>query len=96
MAAGLDAMLGIRQKDSKEVLKHLGNTYRCINRNIQQKEIPSDSTVATVMSMAIHEDLLGQQKRNKVHMDALCRMVNLRGGLVEFEGNKFLSQKICR
>ena len=96
MAAGLDSMLGIHRNDSKEVLRHLGNTYRCINRNIQEHEMPSDSTVAAVMSMAIHEKLMGRQKSNRMHMDALCRMVSLRGGLIEFEGNKMLLQKICR
>jgi hypothetical protein len=95
MASGLDSMLGIQQTDSKEVFKHLVNSYHCINRNICQTETPSDSTVGAVMSMAIY-DLLGQQKKHKVHMDALCRMVGLRGNLVEFEENKMLVQKICQ
>jgi hypothetical protein len=96
MAAGLDSLRGIHQNDSKELLKHLGNTYRCINRNLQQREIPSNSTVAAVMSLVIHEHLLSEQKKSKVHMDALRRIVSLRGGLIDFEGNKMLLQKICR
>jgi hypothetical protein len=96
MAAGLDSMLGIYEDDSKEVLRHLGNTYRCVNKNLQRDETPSDSTVATVMSMAIHDDLLGLEKRNKVHVEALYRMVTLRGGLCEFVESKMLLIKICR
>jgi hypothetical protein len=84
------------QNDSQEVLKHLGNAYRCINRNLRQNEIPFDSTVAAVMGMAINEGLLGQLNTNKMHMDALRRMVSLRGGLTGFEDNKMLLQKICR
>jgi hypothetical protein len=96
MAAGLDRLRGVHQNDSKELLKHLGNTYRCINRNLQQREIPCDPTVAAVMSLVIHEHLLSEQNKSKVHMDALSRMVSLRGGLADFEGNRMLLQKICR
>jgi Fungal specific transcription factor domain len=95
MAAGLDSMMGV-QKDSKEMIKHLGNTYHYINRNLQQNDKPSDSTVAAVMSLAIHEDLLGQPKRNKVHIDALYRMVDMRGGVEAFESKTVLLHKICR
>jgi hypothetical protein len=95
MAAGLDSMLGTQQ-DPREMLKHLGNTYRCINQNLQKNGKPLDSTVAAVMSMAIHENLLGQPQRTKVHMDALHRIVGMRGGIAAFEGNRMLLQKICR
>jgi Fungal specific transcription factor domain len=96
MAAGLDSVMGMH-KNPMELLKHLGNTYRCINRNLQQKDGKlSDSTIAAVMSMAIHEELLGEPKRTRIHVDALARMVDMRGGIQEFEWNRMLLQKICR
>ena len=95
MAAGFHVILG-HQNSSKEMLRHLANTYRCVNRNLTNSEIPSDSTVATVMSMAIHEELLGQTRRGRVHMDALLKMVTMRGGLESFEEFPLLLEKICR
>ena len=81
---------------SEVILRYLSKTYRCINRDLQQNIKPSEPTIAAVMSIAIHEDLLGQSERSEVHINALSRMVNIRGGLGEFKENKFLIHKICR
>jgi hypothetical protein len=88
-----DVMLG-RQVTSPRALHHLSNTYRCISHNIQKDGNPSDPTIAAVMSMALHEDFRGHPIRSKVHVDALERMIDLRGGISQFEG--MLLQKICR
>jgi hypothetical protein len=77
-------------------LRHLSNTYRCINMNLQRHGTPSDATVAAVMSLAIHEDLKGQHQSSKIHLDALIKMVRLRGGIAKFEATQILLQKICR
>lgn len=90
-----DSLQG-RQDISPQALQHLSNTYRCIKQNLQKNGTPSDSTVAAVMSMAIHDDLRGQPDRGKVHVNALQRMVELRGGITQFEANRALVQKICR
>lgn len=95
MAAGLDCTMGT-QKDSLEMEKYLGLTYRCIHWNLQQNKNPSDATVAAVMSLTIHADLLGDLKRSKLHIDALCNMIRMRGGLGVFDKNRILMQKICR
>ena len=81
---------------SSRGLCHLSNTYRCINRNLQRHGTPSDATVAAVMSLAIHEDLKGQHQNSRVHLDALVRMVQLRGGITDFEATGILLHKICR
>ncbi|RQM05821.1 hypothetical protein DH86_00002131 [Scytalidium sp. 3C] len=57
---------------------------------------PSDSTVAAIMSMAIHEDIRGHPERSKVHLEALKYIVERRGGITEFTSNQLLLQKICR
>lgn len=95
MAAGLDSIMNA-SKESQEVLKYLGKTYRGVNRRIQEDEMPADSTIAAVMSMAIHEDLLGRSKSKKAHIDALYQLVDIRGGIGAFEENKMLMQKLCR
>lgn len=48
------------------------------------------------MAMAMHEDLRGHPARSRIHVDALERMVELRGGLLELGKHRPLVQKICR
>ena len=48
------------------------------------------------MSMAVHGQLFGRYEKSKVHLDALERMVELRGGLEHFEGTLALLHKLCR
>jgi Fungal specific transcription factor domain len=96
MAAGIDLVRGYEKTDSQQLMKHLSSTYRCINRNLQQSEIPSEATIAAVMSLAIHEDLLRQQERRQVHMKALYKMIDMRGGLESFAGHDLLLRKLCR
>jgi hypothetical protein len=91
----VDALLG-RQETSPQALQHLSNTYRCISENLQKDKIPSDPTIAAVLTMALHEDLRGQPGRSEVHIDALQRMVELRGGITQFGSNHVLIHKICR
>jgi hypothetical protein len=91
----VDSLLG-RNETSPQALQHLSNTYRCIKQNLEKHRTPPDSTIAAVMSMAIHEDLRGQPSRSKVHVDALERMVELRGGIGWFIDHQMLLQKICR
>lgn len=91
----VDSLLG-RNETSLQALQHLSNTYRCIKQNLEKYRTPPDSTIAAVMSMAVHEDLRGQPGRSKVHVDALERMVELRGGIDWFKDHQMLLQKICR
>lgn len=93
--ASINSLQG-REKLSPRALQHLSKTYQCVSQNLQRRGIPSDGTIAAVMSMAIHEDLTGQPQRGKVHLDALERMVKLRGGIAQFEATRILLQKICR
>jgi hypothetical protein len=93
LAASLDTRLGTA-KGSGEMLIYLDKTYRHVNRSLEQNEQPSDATVATVMSMAIHHDLLGWHENNHLHVVALTKMIEMRGGISAFEGNPMLMQKI--
>ncbi|KAF3937522.1 hypothetical protein ABW19_dt0208379 [Dactylella cylindrospora] len=84
------------QDDSPRTLRHLANTYRSINHNLQSEEVPSDATLAAVMSIAMHSNLLRASGIARIHVDALQRMVELRGGLEASRIHPILLQKICR
>jgi hypothetical protein len=90
-----DSLLGKRET-SPQALQHLSNTYRSIRQNIERNVMPTNATIAAVMSLAIHDDLKGHPDRSRVHVDALERLVKLRGGLEDFEAEQVLLQKICR
>ncbi|KAF1816376.1 hypothetical protein P152DRAFT_389554 [Eremomyces bilateralis CBS 781.70] len=85
-----------KQDTSPRALQYLSNTYRCIARNIRHYETVPDSTVAAVMSMALHDDFRGQLSRSKVHIDALEHLIELRGGIATLEPNFIFAQKVCR
>ncbi|KAF2096856.1 hypothetical protein NA57DRAFT_42558 [Rhizodiscina lignyota] len=92
-----DSLRGTTTQTSPQALVHLSNTYRCLARNLQTDKIPADSTIAAVMSLAIHDDLRGQPARSKVHIDALQKMVQIRGGITEFlPRDHYMIHKICR
>ena len=77
-------------------LRSLANTYRCINADLERTKTPAWGTIASVMSLTMHENLFGMTGKSKVHLQALERMVHLRGGLHVFEEHAALLHKICR
>ena len=83
-------------KVSPQALRHWSNTYRCINQALRSRDALSDGTVAAVVSLTIYEDLKREPGSTSVHLDALERIVNLRGGLGGLDSNLPLVQKICR
>jgi hypothetical protein len=93
--AACDFRLG-KMESSPRTLLHLSNVYRCISQNIQDHETPSDPTLAAVVSMAIHEDLRGHPARGKIHIDALERLIDLRGGIAQLRINSVVLHKMCR
>ena len=88
-----DTSLGT-QETSQRSLSYLSKTYRCIAQNIQNGGA-TNSTVAAVMSMALHEDFRGHPDRSKIHIDALERLIELRGGVDALKAVG-LVQKVCR
>jgi hypothetical protein len=89
-----DSFIG-KQDTSPRALRYLSSTYRSIAQNIENGGVPSDSTIAAVMSMALHEDFRRQPSRSRVHIDALQRLIELRGGVKALEAVVLL-QKVCR
>ncbi|EXJ89127.1 hypothetical protein A1O3_02191 [Capronia epimyces CBS 606.96] len=52
----------------------------------------SDSTIAAVSTLAMSALFMGEDETFKHHMSGLRKMVNLRGGIAAFKGNKLLSE----
>jgi hypothetical protein len=77
-------------------LRSLANTYRCVNEDLGRSADPSIGTIASVMSLAMHESLFGMVGKTRMHLQALERMVELKGGLEAFEYHTTLLQKVCR
>ncbi|KAF3904478.1 hypothetical protein AA313_de0202647 [Arthrobotrys entomopaga] len=89
--------MGPQSKESTRTLKHLGQTYHCVNRNLREEAIPSNATVAVVMSITMHNNLLRAPGGAEPHLNALQRMVEMRGGINQFAApSRMLLHKICR
>ncbi|KAK6519943.1 hypothetical protein TWF506_000237 [Arthrobotrys conoides] len=95
MAQAFSDWLQGGEGESVKVMRYLANTYRCVNEKLKKEGTPDDATVAVVMSITMHNNLLRAPGGAKVHLNALQRMVELRGGLSSFP-TTLLLQKICR
>jgi hypothetical protein len=52
--------------------------------------------MAVIVSLAVHENLTDQFGVSKLHLRALSRLLDLRGGIEEFSSNWVLWHKVCR
>ncbi|OAP60523.1 hypothetical protein AYL99_05525 [Fonsecaea erecta] len=53
---------------------------------------PSNSTIAVVLTLAISAFFMGEDETFRHHMVGLRKMVDLRGGIAAFTGNKLLTE----
>ncbi|KAM0425183.1 hypothetical protein ACHAPT_009500 [Fusarium lateritium] len=80
-----------------EATRHFSQTLRLINPKLMQPTPPQDSTIAIIISLAIHSKLIRDPPKCSMHLDGLQRLVDLRGGLSQIrESNRALLHKICR
>lgn len=87
----------VTQVDPVEALHHLSHMFRLVNERLSSKDTISDSTIAVVVSMAQYWRLQRQLAQGIVHVEALQRMVKLRGGIAQLTKEKIaLCQKIFR
>lgn len=57
----------------------------------------SDATMMVVMTLATAASVIGDHEAAMTHMNGLCRIVELRGGLEALRNNEgMLQSKICR
>jgi hypothetical protein len=68
-----------------------------VNQKLQSLESVSDTTIATVITLAIYQRVHHQHKTGLVHFHGLLRMIELRGGIEILEQeNRALAQKALR
>ncbi|KAF4995967.1 hypothetical protein FDECE_12628 [Fusarium decemcellulare] len=89
-----------RKPDSEplEATRHFSQTLRLISHKLSQPTPPQESTLAIIVSLAIHSKLVRDLTGCAMHLDGLQRLLDLRsGGISELrESNRSLLHKICR
>ena len=79
-AVHIDILTG--RKTHLQLLSYKNDTIRNINEKLQSPEDAlTDSAIGSVAMLAATESIQGNYSEMRIHMDALKRMVQLRGGL---------------
>ncbi|GFF43166.1 hypothetical protein IFM58399_06857 [Aspergillus lentulus] len=80
-----------------QAMSHISHTFRLLNQRLSLQEEISDTTMAVIVSMAQYERHQNQYRRGFVHVQALRRMVQLQGGLLQVsKSHHILVQKMLR
>ena len=92
--------LSLFQKPETETLeatRHFSQTLRLINHDLGQPNV-KESTIAVVVTLIIHSNLIGDGNKSQIHLDGLERVLAVRpGGLPKLgQVNRSLMHKICR
>ncbi|KAL4943511.1 hypothetical protein BDV06DRAFT_135303 [Aspergillus oleicola] len=84
--------------ESAQAMHHIARTYRIIQQRLQSgKEATSDMTIAILVAMSQYERLQGRYERGYVHVQGLRRMIELRGGIRQFDRESAgVAQKVLR
>lgn len=77
-----------------EALVHIAHAFRLTNGKLSSPEALKNQTMAAVVSLGLHEQLVRDYASSRIHLQGLVKIVDLRGGLVQLP--RELAQKICR
>ena len=81
-AVHIDILTG--RKKNVDLLLRKSDTIKTINEKLQcPDESLSDSTIGSVAMLAATESIQGNYQELRIHMNALTKMVRMRGGLQE-------------
>lgn len=95
MAACNEFFLG-QVVSSPETLYHLSQTFALVQTRLTSDEALSDSTLGIILMLIIQEQVRNEHQKAEVHYEGLRKMIELRGGLCQLEGNLPLLLKICK
>lgn len=95
MEASNEIFLG-NGASSPKALYRLSQTLAQVKRRLESADALSDSTIGIVVSLISQEQCRKEFLGAKAHIDGLRRMVELRGGLGQLEGNIALLLKVCK
>ncbi|KAH7165428.1 hypothetical protein EDB81DRAFT_779219 [Dactylonectria macrodidyma] len=84
--------------ETLEATRHWSQAIQLINRKLSQTADLSDSTLAVVLSLAIHSNMTNDPSRGLMHFNGLQRILSLRpGALTSLQDmDRSLAQKIYR
>ncbi|KAB5571836.1 hypothetical protein GE09DRAFT_645010 [Coniochaeta sp. 2T2.1] len=77
-----------------DALAHIAHAFRLTNGRLSSEEALTNNTMASVVSLSLHEQLLQDYATGRIHLQGLARIVSLRGGLLQLP--RELAHKICR
>ena len=83
-------------EESPMAMYYLSNSLKHVRERLESSEALSDSTIGLVMSFITQEEVRGQHKAARIHMDGLARMVEMRGGLASLTGCLPVLLKVCK
>ncbi|OQE19770.1 hypothetical protein PENFLA_c018G02359 [Penicillium flavigenum] len=82
---------------SRKTLHHISKAYALVNIKLSGPFSVSDSAIATVVSLAIYQQVHHQPEIGLVHLHGLYRMIQLRGGISKLmQENRALAMKPLR
>jgi hypothetical protein len=97
ITASFSDVFGGKRGVSREALRHVTRAYRIVNQKLQSHESLSDTTIATVITLALYQRVHHQQQTGLIHLYGLLRMIEMRGGIeVLQKQNRALAQKALR
>jgi len=81
----------------EKAIHHLNKTLHTLGQNLAGGELAtSDSTISTVLTLAMLSDVMNDNSAAKKHMQGLYQLVQLRGGISGLRHNTELQSKVLR
>lgn len=90
---------GISSSLSQRALPHFAKTISLLHERMthdDDEQRLSNSTVVAIMVLVMHAHVSGDIKSARHHMQGLCKIIALRGGVASFAGSAKLLMEIFR
>jgi len=81
---------------SSEYRHHICMALKLINDKLSSDKAVADTNLAGVIALCLLSSLREQPVQTKIHFDGLCKMIEVRGGMHELQGNPALIEKALR
>ncbi|KAH8705808.1 hypothetical protein BGW36DRAFT_368201 [Talaromyces proteolyticus] len=80
-----------------KAIRHINATMHLLQQSLAEpNEATSDSTIFTIMALAMVSDVLGDLETAKKHLLGLYQVISTRGGIETLSQNRSLQVKCCR
>lgn len=81
----------------EKAIHHLNRSLHTLRQNLADNQLAtSDSTISTVITLALLSDVMGDATAATNHMQGLYQLVNIRGGIPGLRHNSELQSKVLR